>query len=93
MDTTDTTSTETDILIVDTDSDQTEPESFGKEVTKTLVTSTATSAGVFAGFVVIALVTPKVKTWFDNRKSKKNDAEVIDPEVVEVVTETPAAEK
>lgn len=86
MDTTDTTSTDT--VIIDADTDQTEPESFGKEVTKTLITSTATSAGVFAGFVVIALATPKVKAWFDKRK--KTDA--VDGEVVIDVPETASTE-
>lgn len=87
MDATETTSPDT--VIIDADEDQTTTDSFGKEVTKTLITSTATSAGVFAGFVVIALVTPKVKDWFDARKKK-------DEPVVEVVTdapETPAKKK
>jgi hypothetical protein len=80
MDTTDTTSPDT--IVLDADIENTETESFGKEVTKTLITSTATSAGVFAGFVVIALVTPKVKEFFDRRKKKDvvEEAVTVDPE-------------
>lgn len=62
--------TSTDIVvIIDPASDQDEPMSFGREVTKTLAVSTATSAGVFGGFVVIALLTPKVKAWFNRKKN------------------------
>lgn len=82
MATTDTTST--DPIVTDADVEETETDSFGKEVTKTLITSTATSAGVFAGFVVIALATPKVKAFFDKRRASKD----VEPETV---TETPEA--
>jgi hypothetical protein len=67
MDAIDTTST--DLVTIDAELPQIEDISFGKEVTKTLLVSTATSAGVFGGFVVIALLTPKVKTWFSRKKT------------------------
>lgn len=87
MDTTETTTPDT--IVLDADVEETEPEGFGKEVTKTLITSTATSAGVFAGFVVIALVTPKVKAFFDRRKK----TEVVEGEIVTDAPETPSTEK
>jgi hypothetical protein len=69
-----TETTSPDLVI---DADATEPETigFGKELTKTLAVS-ATSAGVFGGFVVIALLTPKVKNWWANRKSNVVEGEV-----------------
>lgn len=67
MDTNDTTST--DLVIIDADLIETEADSFGKEVAKTLAVSTATSVGVFGGFVVIALLTPKVKAWMNRKKN------------------------
>lgn len=66
MDTNDTTST--DLIVIDAEI-PTEADSFGKEVAKTLAVSTATSAGVFGGFVVIALLTPKVKAWINRKKN------------------------
>lgn len=65
----DTNDTSTDLVTLDAESDQTEDQSFGKEVAHTLLVSTATSAGVFGGFVVIALLTPKVKSWFNRKKN------------------------
>ena len=79
MDTNDT-STTPDLVVLDADTDLDEDQSFSKEVGKTLLVSTATSAGVFGGFVLIALLTPKVKTWFNR---KKNNAVVIDGESTE----------
>lgn len=67
MDANDTTSN--DLVIIDADLIETEADSFGKEVAKTLAVSTATSAGVFGGFVVIALLTPKVKAWINRKKN------------------------
>jgi hypothetical protein len=82
---TETTSTED--VVIDTDATETETPGFGKELTKTLAVSTATSAGVFGGFVVIALLTPKVKNWWANRKSN-----VVEGEVAETSTETGTSE-
>lgn len=75
--------TSTDLVIIDAESDQNEDMSFGKEVAKTLAVSTATSAGVFSLFVVIALAAPKVKTWFNRKKN----TDVIDGEVVKDASE------
>lgn len=72
MDAIDTTST--DLVIIDGNLDNT--DSFGKELAKTFAVSTATSAAVFGGFVAVALLTPKVKSWF----AKKNQ---VDMEVLE----------
>jgi hypothetical protein len=66
----------TDVVDTDTDATETETPGFGKELTKTLAVSTATSAGVFGGFVVIALLTPKIKDWWRSRKSNVIDGEV-----------------
>lgn len=74
--------TSPDLVIIDAEPDQNEDMSFGREVTKTLAVSTATSAGVFGLFVVTALVAPKVKAWFDRKKNPN----VIDGEVL---SETP----
>lgn len=86
MDTTlDPTSPET----VDSDALVTETETpgFGKELTKTLVVSTGTSAAVFGGFVVFALVAPKVTNWWRSRKSNVIEGEVVTETAPE--TETP----
>lgn len=82
---TETTSPET----VDSDAlaIETETPGFGKELTKTLAVSTATSAGVFGGFIVFALVAPKVTNWWRNRKSNVIEGEVV-PET-DPKTETP----
>lgn len=88
MDTNDTTSPTTDIVI-DADSELVEAESFGKEVTKTLIVSTATSAGVFGGFVVIALLTPKVQTWLQKRKK----TDTLEEEIVADAAKTPHPKK
>jgi len=55
-------------------SDSTET-SFGKEIAKTLALSTATSAGVFAGFVVISLAVTKFDELKKKRAAKKAAAE------------------
>lgn len=75
--------TSPDFVIIDAETDQNEDMSFGKEVTKTLAVSTATSAGVFGLFVVIALATPKVKSWFNRKKN----TDVIEGEVVSDTSE------
>lgn len=77
MDAIDTTST--DLVIIDGSLDNT--DSFGKDLAKTFVVSTATSAAVFGGFVAVALLTPKVKSWF----SKKNEVEM---EVLDTIETT-----
>lgn len=86
MDAIDTTST--DLVVIDADSDLDTTPSFGSEVAKTLAVSTATSVGVFGGFVVIALLTPKVKSWFNRNKN-----DVIDGEVDAHIKDTPTTEK
>jgi homoserine kinase len=51
--------------------------SFGKEIAKTLVISTATSAGVIAGFVVVGLTISKfndIKAKRAAKKAAKEDA-------------------
>jgi hypothetical protein len=75
MDAIDTTST--DLVLIDADDNEVDTPGFGSEVAKTLAISTATSAVVFGGFVAIAALTPKVKTWFADRK-KKTEATVED---------------
>lgn len=76
MTTTDTPTSDI-VALLPPEETETEADSFGKEVAKTLAVSTATSAGVFGGFVVIALLTPKVKAWFNR---KKNNEVVIEGE-------------
>lgn len=75
MDTNETLSTDT-VILDDEFAPDTETIGFGKELTKTLAISTATSAGVFGGFVVIALLTPKVKELWARRKSNVIEGEV-----------------
>lgn len=74
---------DSDVLVIET-----ETPSFGKELTKTLAVSTATSAGVFGGFIVFAIVAPKVTNWWRSRKSN-----VIEGEVTETTTETETPKK
>jgi hypothetical protein len=66
----------TDVVIPDETVTETETPGFGKELGKTLAVSTATSAGVFGSFVLIAVLTPKVKDWWRSRKSNVIDGEV-----------------
>lgn len=73
----------TDIVLADETDTNSETIGFGKELGKTLAVSTATSAGVFGGFVLIAVLTPKVKDWWRSRKSN-----VIEGEVTETSTGT-----
>lgn len=77
-----------DVVIDADETTDTETPGFGKELTKTLAVSTATSAGVFGGFIVIALLTPRVKDWWARRKSN-----VIEGEVAETSTTKDTAEK
>lgn len=49
--------------------------SFGKEIAKTLALSTATSAGVVAGFVVVGLAITKFEELKKKRAAKKAAAE------------------
>ena len=58
MDAIDTTPT--DLVVINAELDMDNTDSFGKELTKTLIVSTATSAAVFGGFVVVTLLTPKI---------------------------------
>ena len=81
MDAIDITSPDFDIL---EDSDQTEDTSFGREVTKTLIVSTATSAAVFGGLVVIPMAASAVKRWYDRKKNPV----VIEGEVVSTTDTT-----
>lgn len=81
MDAIDITSPDFDIL---EDSDQTEDTSFGREVTKTLIVSTATSAAVFGGLVVIPMAASSVKRWYDRKKNPV----VIEGEVVSTTDTT-----
>lgn len=60
------------------DADQPEDISFGREVTKTLIVSTATSAAVFGGIVVIPMAIAAVSRWF----ARKKNADVVDGEVI-----------
>lgn len=48
--------------------------SFGKEIAKTLALSTATSAGVIAGFLVVGLALTKIQEIKKNRAAKKDAA-------------------
>jgi hypothetical protein len=73
MDLNETPSTD---VVIDADDTEIETPGFGKELGKTLVVSTATSAGVFGSFVLIAVLTPKVKNWWRSRKSNVIDGEV-----------------
>lgn len=66
----------TDLVVIDADATEIETIGFGKELGKTLAVSTATSAGVFGGFVLIALLTPKIKNWLANRKNNVVEGEV-----------------
>lgn len=59
------------------DADQPEDISFGREVTKTLIVSTATSAAVFGGIVVIPMAIAAASRWF----ARKKNADVIEGEV------------
>lgn len=63
--------------------------SFGKEITKTLLISAATTAGMVGGFVVFGFAVQKIEQFKTRRASKKN---VVEGEVVET-TETPKTEK
>lgn len=66
----------TDFVTPDEDTIETETPGFGKELGKTLAVSTATSAGVFGSFVLIAVFAPKVQNWWRSRKSNVIDGEV-----------------
>jgi hypothetical protein len=73
MDLNETPSTD---VVIDEDTTEIETPGFGKELGKTLAVSTATSAGVFGSFVLIAVLTPKVQNWWRSRKSNVIDGEV-----------------
>lgn len=67
--------------------------SFGKEITKTLVVSTASSVGVLAGFVVVGYAVGKIQQFKAKRASAKETV-IVEGEVVDLpVTETPKTEK
>lgn len=68
--------------------DQNEDVSFGKEVAKTLVITTVTSAAVFGGMVAIPYAAAHVKRWF----SRKKNPDIIDGEVISDTIE-PTTEK
>lgn len=61
--------------------------SFGKETTKTLATSIATTAVMVGGFLAVGYAVQKFQQFRTKRTSAKET--VIEGEVLEVVTETP----
>jgi hypothetical protein len=85
MDTNDTTSP--DLVVIDAELPQDDTQSFGSEVTKTLLVSTAMSALVFGGAAVITIAGPKVVAWFSR---KKNNGVIIEGEVGTVTDAAPA---
>ena len=85
MDTTETTSP--DLVVLDAELPEDDDQSFGSEVAKTLLVSTAMSALVFGGAAVIAIAGPKVVAWATR---KKNNVVVIEGE--STVKDAPAEE-
>lgn len=87
MDTTETPTT--DIVVIDEAAlvEDCPNDSFGKEIAKTLIVSTATTAGMIAGVFVVGFAVQKVQEFKTKRASKKET--VIEGEVVETPTETP----
>lgn len=87
MDTIDTPTTDiviTDEAVLVEDSTN---NSFGKETTKTLATSIATTAVMVGGFLAVGYAVQKFQQFRTKRTSAKET--VIEGEVLEVVTETP----
>jgi hypothetical protein len=65
-------------------------ESFGKEIAKTLIISTATTAGMLVGVAAVGFVVGKFQEFKTKRASK---GDVIEGEVIETPTETPTNKK
>lgn len=55
---------------------ESETSSFGKEIAKSFALSTAATAGVLAGFVVVGFTVSKVQDLMNARKAKKDNAEI-----------------
>lgn len=54
------------------ETDSFETDSFGKELAKTFVLSTAASTGVWTGILVTFLTAGAISEWMKNRKAKKD---------------------
>lgn len=74
-----------DLVIVDADTDF-DTTSFGKEVGKTLVISTAATAGIVTGIILVATLAPKVKKLLSRAKDK---TEAVAEDVVHDITDAP----
>lgn len=66
--------TTTDLVIIDGDDTEYSTDSFSKEIGKTLVISTATTAGIVAGVMLVTALVPKIKNALSNRKKKTESA-------------------
>lgn len=90
MDTTETPTTEIVVIDEAVVVEDSTTDSFGKEITKTLVTSAATTAGLVVGMFVVGFAAQKVAQFKAKRASKNAEPEV---HVVTDMPEKPETEK
>lgn len=85
MDTTDTTPTTTDLVIIDAELVEETPD-HGNSIVNTVATTAATSAVILGGMLAYKFLKPKVTSLFNRSKSEEP---VVEAEVVEAPAETP----
>lgn len=73
-----------DLVVIDASDTDFDTPSFGKEVGKTLAISTAASAGIVAGIILVTKLLPKVKKLLSRAKEK---TEAVAEETVHDITD------
>jgi hypothetical protein len=84
------TDTTTDLVLIDGDDTEYSGDSFGKEIGKTLVISTATTAGIVAGVMLVTALVPKLKNLVS--RSKKSDDSAPEAVVHDITSAAKTAE-